>query len=585
MERKKKREKSFANGAEIDSAAGQTGDVHQRHREAEQQGNAKRLAASCVPSSESPTQPFLASLNWAFTPQHPVQQTPQQPTQASIPQPHVLPQQQQASQQGLQGGTQQSLPPGQQLQNPEHSGQNAGAGHFPFHPGAADSNWQASSYGGAQGMGGTVPSFNHPSGFGFPPPPYPGLWDPASWWAHNTHQQAVFPYPFPGYGGGYAYPFPPATQRGFIKTPPGLSQKHRRLWEAQSMENVQLWAIVGRAEAEISCQRAKILKLEGDLQTIKAHQDALMEASVVANAPQSARRGRRKKASPAPVATMGLTFSQPKRSRAQGRKAASSRPNANKTEIANDTKEMESEEKDKSTLTYHIPGLVNRTTQDHDQKSSSLTVGLNRNEMGVERNSHKRTVECQGADNDNPRLTGEKDDLDYGQLTQNSPFRTNLPVGAGKDKSCEQNMEMKEAPIISFLKSAGNVDKQALISGDSAFKSECTGMMRSNDWSGADGSGTPRNIMLGARLQAHYDTVGMERSNEIESGKSMPGWQYPREDGSDEQDEVGASGQDDDEADDDDETTLDDIHSGKVGNYMVLDSTAMSKEMTTLNRW
>lgn len=65
---------------------------------------------------------------------------------------------------------------------------------------------------------------------------YIGPWD--LWWAHNPYPPP-FPYLFPGYGNGYPCPPPPpvpsvgANQRGLIKPPSGLSQKHIQIWEAQ----------------------------------------------------------------------------------------------------------------------------------------------------------------------------------------------------------------------------------------------------------------------------------------------------------------------------------------------------------------
>lgn len=569
MERKKKRDKSLANGGVIDSAVAQPGDIHSLQRDSEEQGCAKRLAAGAA-NSDGHTQPFLSSFNSSYQQQQSVQQTLetlQHSVLASMPQLHAQTQHQPASQQGIQGDGLQQLPPGQHAasgwQKPECSALNAGAAHFSLHPGFSDSNWQPSNYSGAQGTGSTVAAYNYPGGFVFPPPPFPGLWDPMSWWGHNTLQQLVFPYPFPGYGSGYVYPVSPAPsvgaiQRGFIKTPPGLSQKHRQLWEAQSIENAQLWATVARAEIEISCHRAKILKLEGDLLAIKAHQEMQMDASAVAIAPQPAKRGRQKKVVPASIPTAGLSASEPTPLRPQGRKLATSRLNSSKIDdVSIDIKKIE---KHKSTLTNHMPAAMNCSTKDKDQKSSSQTVGMDRIEMGAERNAHKHTVECQGGGNENGRLVEDKNDLDHTHVNQSS-LRTTDHLGLGKDENCEQIMEMEEASMVTFLKSASKVAKQSAT------------------------SGIATNVIIRAQSQAYCGSNGVERSNAVGLGKAIHGWQYAGEDGSDEQDEVVASGQDDEEGDDD-ETTLDDISVGKVGNYMVLDSTtAMSKEMTALSRW
>lgn len=566
MERKKKREKPIANGSAADGASAQSGDGHAWQRDVgEQQGSAKKLASSTT--SDSPTQHSVPpSFNWSFA-QHPLV-AQQQSVHATMLQPHgqAVPQQQAAT---LQGPPQGSLPPVSQIgwQNPDVFAQNAGPTHAPFQPGVGESSWPHAAAPAPPSLGGRPPPFP------FPPPPYSGPWDPVSWWGHNPYQPP-FPYLYPGYGGGYPCPMPPAppigaNQRGLIKPPPGLSQKHIRIWEAQSMENMQLWttttqlwAAVARSDAEIALQRTKILKLEADLQMIKAHRDANMPHLEVTAALQSgSKRGRRKKATPAPVTTaVSLTAPDSNALRAPGRKARSI---IGKVDPAIKAKELELEEKEKTTLSNHLPELVYRqSTDDRDQKSCSLNVGSLRNESASQKHSFRQTLEFQSSTNNS--LTVAKDDIAFGHINHlNSPFKPSNLIAGRKDNNFEQNL--KESVTVSFLKNASNLDHQGVITGDMPFGATINSGGLCPDSNG--------NMMVKdaavvrSQLQAQFNPHNIEKSIPHSLRKS---WQYTGEDGSDEQDEGGASVQDDDDGDDmddeDDENTLDDMHSEKVSN-------------------
>eukprot|EP00250_Pteridium_aquilinum_P033676 c6062_g1_i1 orf=285-2006(+) len=564
MERKKKREKpAVANGSTAEGAFGQSGDAHGWQREVEQQGNAKRLASSTT--SDGPMQNCVPpSFNWSFA-QHP-SAAQQQSAHALMPQPHVqaVPQQQGAALQvPLQGGPQ-TLPPVSQLgwQNPDAFAQSAGPIHPPFQPGTGESSWPHGTAPGAQSLGGRPPPFP------FPPPPYSGPWDPVSWWGHNPYQPP-FPYLYPGYGGGYPCPMPPTppigpNQRGLIKPPPGLSQKHIRIWEAQSMENMQLWttttqlwAAVARSDAEIALQRTKILKLEADLQIIKAHRDGnVPQLEVPAALQTGSRRGRRKKATPAPVATAVSLPADSNALRAPGRKA---RAMGSKADPATNVKEMELEDTEKSTLGNHVPELVYRpSTDDRHQKNSSLTVGSLRNESPSQKHPLRQTLEFQSSTNNMA-----KDDLAFSHLNHlSSPFKPSSLIAGRKDNSFEQSL--KESVAVSFLKNANNLDHQGVITGDMPFGAAINSGGLCPD---TNGNMMAKDAAVRSQMQAHahFNVHNIEKSISLRKP-----WQYTGEDGSDEQDEGGVSVQDDDDGDDEDdednENTLDDMHSEKVSN-------------------
>ncbi|KAK6237837.1 hypothetical protein QUC31_003306 [Theobroma cacao] len=116
-----------------------------------------------------------------------------------------------------------------------------------------------------------------------PYPGFPGPWDPSSWWAHGQQSQPSFNYTSPG-GYGYFSSAPPAmpncsatfgesSQRGIIRPTAKLSQKHQQLWEAQSVENVQLWSVIGQLQSEIADYKSRLIKLEAEISSLKPSVD------------------------------------------------------------------------------------------------------------------------------------------------------------------------------------------------------------------------------------------------------------------------------------------------------------------------
>ncbi|XP_021274776.1 uncharacterized protein LOC110409667 [Herrania umbratica] len=145
-----------------------------------------------------------------------------------------------------------------------------------------DASWQPSAI-----TGGTisrsqqqVPNLCYHFG---PYPGFPGPWDPSSWCAHGQQSQPSFNYTSPG-GFGYFSSAPPAmpncsatfgesSQRGIIRPTTKLSQKHQQLWEAQSVENVQLWSVIGQLQSEIADYKSRLIKLEAEISSLKPSVD------------------------------------------------------------------------------------------------------------------------------------------------------------------------------------------------------------------------------------------------------------------------------------------------------------------------
>ncbi|XVF17451.1 hypothetical protein REPUB_Repub10bG0123100 [Reevesia pubescens] len=161
--------------------------------------------------------------------------------------------------------------------------------HFPgvsapaaFQPFTSIASWQPSAI-----IGGNTPRSQHQvpnlcyhSG---PHPGFPGPWDPSSWWAHGQQSQQSFNYTFPG-AYGYLSSAPPPmpncsatfeepSQRGIIRPMAKLSQKHQQLWEAQSIENVQLWSLIGQMQSEIADYKSRLTKLEAEVSSSKPSVD------------------------------------------------------------------------------------------------------------------------------------------------------------------------------------------------------------------------------------------------------------------------------------------------------------------------
>ncbi|TYJ10749.1 hypothetical protein E1A91_A11G229100v1 [Gossypium mustelinum] len=210
--------------------------------------------------------------------------------------------------------------------------------HFPavsvpatFQPLTA--SWQPSPL-----IGGTSPRSQHevPNiGYHFSPfPSFPGPWDPSSWWTHGQQVHPSFNYTFPGaYNGSFSSEPPPmpncsatfgeSSRRGIIRPMAKLSQKHQQLWESQSFENVMLWRVIGQLQSELADYKSQILKLEGQIASLKPPADEPSAQAVQTGLSGAAsKRGRPKRA----VASVDVSAS-PDEShpQARGQKPAASK--------------------------------------------------------------------------------------------------------------------------------------------------------------------------------------------------------------------------------------------------------------------
>ncbi|XP_038883396.1 uncharacterized protein LOC120074371 [Benincasa hispida] len=205
--------------------------------------------------------------------------------------------------------------------------------------GATEGSWQAPV---AFGAGASprcqpqAPNFYYPVGY----PTYsgfPGPRDASIWWGQT--QPLLFPglsnYPRAscGFASSQSWPMPIPScvtsssgqplLRGVIKPPEKLSQKHQRLWEAQSAENVQLWSLIGELQGELADYKGRLSKLEVEISSLRsaATDEPAVEVGNdgITVRGQPAKRGRSKRAI-APVGSQP-----PLQPRTRGRKPAFAR--------------------------------------------------------------------------------------------------------------------------------------------------------------------------------------------------------------------------------------------------------------------
>ncbi|KAK8498947.1 hypothetical protein V6N13_028969 [Hibiscus sabdariffa] len=147
---------------------------------------------------------------------------------------------------------------------------------------AVGTNWQPSptNGGASQGSQHQVPNICYHFS---PYPGFPGPWEPSSWWTLGQQTQPSFNYTFPASYACFSSEPPPMTncsatfgessQRGIIRPIAKLSQKHQQLWDAQSMENVQLWRIMGQLQSDIDDCKSRLIKLEAEVSSLKPSAD------------------------------------------------------------------------------------------------------------------------------------------------------------------------------------------------------------------------------------------------------------------------------------------------------------------------
>ncbi|TKY70699.1 hypothetical protein E2542_SST06990 [Spatholobus suberectus] len=139
-------------------------------------------------------------------------------------------------------------------------------------------------------------------------PSFPCSWDPSSYMAQLYQMQHPYVYSFPGaLNFSSTTPKVPdclasrehSSQRGIIRPHAKISQKHQQLWEAQSAENVQLWSVINKLQAEVSDYKDRLKKLEEEVSSFKQKAEVPTNKVIgtipVETAQPSRKRGRPKR--------------------------------------------------------------------------------------------------------------------------------------------------------------------------------------------------------------------------------------------------------------------------------------------------
>ncbi|KAK9286001.1 hypothetical protein L1049_025204 [Liquidambar formosana] len=507
-------------------------------------------------NAPSQNQQYPPIIQWPYTPQLPAIEQSPLISKSSIPNvspsPVVLSRWQQLPNQQpnptncqVQQGQPplqlaQPAPPFWLPQRPGHHfvGVNTPATYHPFSPmGTTDASLQASAIAG----GGTssrhqpqVPNFCYH--VGYPYPGFPGLWDPSSWWAQGQQSQPPCTYNIPG---AYGYISPPtlpmpshsATSgqsfpRGIIRPPEKLSQKHQKLWEAQSSENVQVWTIIGHLQSELVDYKNRITNLEAEVSSLKATvEEAATQGTGTSLHGQMPKRGRPKR----PIASVGVLPS-PDEShpRARGRKPAA-RKVQSETKALNFEKESLNKVEDKEKTCHPTTTFQ----QENDQKISNIFTNSSGN------------FEIHGSNSMIPAF--------HNQVHQEIPGVQASGVGLNSSPEMKTNDDKAEDSKTAFSILSQHVK------GNKSKSSSATNIGGINN----GGLGWPSNItsedqrgnVLHIRSQGFYHNGSVVR----QGGKFFSGWSFMNEeDASGElEDAMVGSAKDEDE-----EEMEDDVSSG-----------------------
>ncbi|KAI4315117.1 hypothetical protein L6164_027963 [Bauhinia variegata] len=223
-----------------------------------------------------------------------------------------------------------------------------------------------------------VPNICYHVGHTFPG--FPGPWDPSSWLGQIYQSQSPYAYSFPG-PLSYTSATPgmhgclPSVehsfQRGIIRPPAKLSQKHQQLWEAQSAENVQLWSVINNMQSEVADYKDRVMKLAEEVSSLKQKLEESSGEVIVAGTGQAPKKGRPKRS----IASIdALHESQPPRGR--GRKPAISKTHSEiKSPIFEKVILRKVENKEKS---YHSSATT-AVEQENNEKLSGVVTGISSN--------------------------------------------------------------------------------------------------------------------------------------------------------------------------------------------------------------
>lgn len=355
------------------------------------------------------------------------------------------------------------------------------------------------------------------------------------------------------------------------------------------MENVQLWGALARAESEIAAYRARLMKLESDFFAMKAHHDAAVDGSAVANtAPQTTRKGRNKRAA---VTSSALPSSDNVQPRARGRKATACKTSTHEEKERNDGEEKESKPEEKEKVNTPLSMVMPSIPAPEEEQEKVVPVFTNGNDFDLDKNKSRLSSNFPtGVMCHNHVFSNDTDNLQYNTINQINTFGTSLTVKERKENGIEHAAE-KKTPLIGSTQNLNFIESKASESGEEGSASfRCVNINnRVNGWPVAPPAGDGvRNLMLEGRMHTFYEHGNATRSDPMRAGKILSPWGYVCDDASEEQDDVVPSGkeEEDEEMDEDADSALDEARRQKGESILRLDSTSgLSKGLTSVNRW
>ncbi|XP_077216701.1 uncharacterized protein LOC143851235 [Tasmannia lanceolata] len=430
------------------------------------------------------------------------------------------------------------LNPQQPQQNPNNHHLHNGQSHLtvsevpfwlppyqPFAPiGITDSSWQASVLvGGASSGSGPISSLCYQGGYSYPVK-FPGHWHPSSLWAQAQQSQPPYAFHYPIYAGGFNHSVPPPIsdsststqphQIGSIQPPAKLSRKHQQMWKEQSAQNVHMRAAICRLEFEIAAYQSRLIKLEGEVWSLKAQRELAVTGSTGVNAGldvQTSTRGRRKR-SIAPIKELPPNVSKPK---SRGRKPISCKIESPHKEV-NSGKESTNKEENREATCHQMIGIVTTSIQEENCGKISNTWNgcsseLNGNQLKLSSNIQNPTLQ--------------------NQLHQNN---SGIQILGANPRAISEIKNGKEQN----RKTAFSIPSQHIKGIDAKGTSASyTGMNNANHgWQSNILTEDCGRNMLNFRSHDFYDNSSIVR----QEGKVLPEWSFFNQGASEEHDVVGS---------------------------------------------
>ncbi|XP_010245603.1 PREDICTED: uncharacterized protein LOC104589109 [Nelumbo nucifera] len=539
-------------------------------------------------------QQYQPIFQWPYTPQPTLQQSPMIPRPLPTQQiPTLLlnrwqspllstPQQPQQQQQSvINNQFQQGQLPYQASQTsvtmwlPPRPGFHAlGGAYQPAVPmGTTDSSWQTSFVAG----GNSSRNEPHVPGFCFQgayshPIRCSGPWDPSSWWSQGQQTQPA--YAFPGAYGYFPVTLQPALdysascvrtpQKGIIRPQTKLSQKHQQMWEAQSMENVQLWTAISQLQSEMAAYGNRLMKLEAEVLSLKPTMEEIPvdPANNALAGQQTSKRGRPKK----PIATVdGLHSPDKCQPRSRGRKPT-------QLKVQSKTKGINSEKG------------VNKV---EDREKGCHAALVNENNATIQQENDGRIPKVFTSGSSNFELNGAsvKLPVEVQATTTHQESSGTQMGGAGFNPTSEikgdNNKEEEKKTTFSINQQV----KGSNIEGASTTY-RATVDNGNNRWPSNILPDDSERSILDMRSHSLYGCDSVIR----QGGKVVPGWGFANEENASEEHDdvvVGSGKEDEDEMEEDTSSGADEIGQAKADCAYGLDPTGgtSDKVLPQLNRW